>query len=271
MSTLLIDRRRFLTLPIALLLAPLVPVLTPFRPVSAEPIRRRGQYSADVGVLYNLLTFHSEGTIDEFVDRSIGEYGVLIAGDGSSISTRIESRGRFGENRWMPIHSRSWFTVRGRLSQTEVAYDYARRSISYRARAETFFLRRLRVVEDVVPIPIGLHVDDVVSAILNYADGLWSPSDGALRTFVVRRRHAPDEGPDDVSSSYRAELTTLEAKVTANAADGKSSALFDLSPFSSWMRPSRPAEITFGVNRRPELITSSMILGSSVTIRLGAV
>jgi hypothetical protein len=264
MSMALIGRRQFLTLPIALVLAPLLPL-------GAEPIRRRGQYSADVGVLYNLLSFHSEGTIDEFIDRRAGEYSVVIAGDGTSISTRIEGRGRLGENRWMPVHSRSWFTVRGRLSQTEVAYDYARHAISYRARAETFFLRRLRVVEDVVPIPIGLHVDDVVSATLNYADGLWSPSDGALRTFVVRRRHAPDEGPDDVASSYRAELTPLEAKVTAPAADGKSSALFDLSPFSSWMRPSRPAEITFNANRRPELITSSMILGSSVTIRFGAV
>jgi len=122
-----------------------------------------------------------------------------------------------------------------------------------------------------VPIPIGLHVDDVVSATLNYADDLWAPKDGGLRTFVVRRRHAPDEGPDDVSPVYRAELTPLEAKLSSNVANGKSSALFDLSPFSSWMRPSRPAEITFGANRRPELITSSMILGSSVTIRFGAV
>jgi len=239
--------------------------------VAAEPIRRKGQYSADVGVLYNLLTFHSEGTVDEFVDRGAGEYRVVITGGGASISTRIESRGRFGDNRWMPVHSRSWFSVRGRPSETDVAYDYERRSIAYRARAETFFLRRLRVVEDVVSIPTGVHVDDVISATLNYADGLWSPNDGSLRTFVVRRRHAPDEGPDDVSANYRAEITPLEAKVTANTANGKSSALFDLSPFSSWMRPSRPAEITFGADRRPELITSSMILGSSVTIRFGAV
>jgi hypothetical protein len=36
------------------------------------------------------------------------------------------------------------------------------------------------------------------------------------------------------------------------------------------MRPSRPARIVFGMNRRPELITTSMILGSSITIRLGS-
>jgi hypothetical protein len=112
-------------------------------------------------------------------------------------------------------------------------------------------------------------VDDVVSATLNYADGLWSPRDGALRTFVVRRRHAADEGPDDVATGYRAELASLEAKVAPDLENGKSSAVFDLSPFSSWMRPSRPARIVFGTNRRPELITTSMILGSSLTIRLG--
>jgi hypothetical protein len=264
MSIPLMSRRQFLTLPIGLLLAPLVPA-------GAEPTRRRGQYAADVGVLYNVLTFHIEGTIEESIDRAAGEYRVVIAGDGTSISNRIESHGRFADNRWRPVHSQSWFNVRGRLSRTEVDYDYARRRIAYRARAETFFLRRLRIVEDVVPIPIGLHVDDVVSATLNYADGLWPASDGALRTVVVRRRHAPDEGPDDVAETYRAELAPLEAKLSANAANGKSSALFDLSPFSSWMRPSRPAEIIFGANRRPELITSSMILGSSVTIRLGNV
>jgi hypothetical protein len=169
----------------------------------------------------------------------------------------------------VPVRSTSSFNVRGRLSRTEVDYDYARRTIAYRARGETFFLRRLRLVDDVVTIPVGMHIDDVVSATLNYADGLWPPRDGVLRTFVVRRRPAPDEGPDDVATAYRAELAPLEARLGADAANGKSTALFDLSPFSSWMRPSRPARIIFGTNRRPELITTSMILGSSVTIRLG--
>jgi hypothetical protein len=171
----------------------------------------------------------------------------------------------------MPLNSRSWLKVRGRLSNTEIDYDYERRVIAYRARGETFFLRRIRKVDDVVPIPTAVHVDDVVSATLNYADRLWLPQDGLLRTFVVRRRHAPDEGPDDVAGNYRAELTVLEAKIDTEEQDGKSSALFDLSPFSSWMRPSRPARIVFGTTRRPELITTSMILGSSVTIRLGVV
>jgi hypothetical protein len=260
MSMLLMGRRSFLTLPVALLLAPL-------SRVGAEPVSR-GRYVADVGVLYGMLTFHLEGTIEESIDRAVGQYHVVLAGNGTSISNRLESWGLMREGRWNPIHSSSWFNVRGRLSRTEVDYDIARRSITYRARGETFFLRRLRVVEDIVTIPADTHVDDIVSATLNYADSLWSPRDGTLRTFVVRRRHPPNEGPDDVATEYRAELAPLEAKMGPNPESGKSSALFDLSPFSSWMRPSRPARIIFGTNRRPELITTPMILGSSVTIRL---
>ena len=262
MSISLMNRRQFMTLPLGL-------VLAPFVGVDAEPIIRRGQYAADVGVLYDMLTFHLEGTIEESVDRAAGQYHVVIAGEGASISNRLESTGRFGDRRWMPRRSRSLLNVRGRLSRTEIDYDYDRRAITYRARGETFFMRRVRLVEDVVTIPAGMHVDDLVSATLNYAEGLWPPESGTLRTFVVRRRHSADEGPDDVASSYRAEIARLEATVGPDSQDGKSTALFDLSPFSSWMRPSRPAHIVFGTDRRPELITTSMILGSSVTIRLG--
>src|SRR5919204_3844076 len=162
------SRRQFLTLPLAFVLAPLVRV-------SGEPVMRRGQYAADVGVLYDMLTFHIEGTIDESIDRVAGRYHVVIAGDGASISNRLEGSGRLAQGRWMPLNSRSWLKVRGRLSNTEVDYDYERRVIAYRARGETFFLRRIRKVDDVVPIPQGTHVDDVVSATLNYADGLWLP------------------------------------------------------------------------------------------------
>jgi hypothetical protein len=255
-------RRQFLTLPVAVLLAPV-------SHLAAEPVTRRGQYVADVGVLYDMLTFHLDGTIEESIDRAASEYHVVIAGEGSSIANRVESWGTLRGGRWMPVRSRSWFKVRGRVSRTEIDYDYTRRVIEYHARAETFFLRRLRVVDDVVPIPEGTHVDDAVSATLNYADGLWRARDGALRTFVVRRRISPDEGPDDVAARYRAELAPLEAKLASDSVNGKSSMLFDLSPFSSWIRPSRPARVVFGANRRPELITTSMILGSSVTIRLG--
>ena len=263
MSTLLMTRRHFLTLPVVLLSNPL-------SSLAAEESLRRGRYVADVGVLYDVLTFHLKGTIEERVNRKAGKYDVAITGDGASIATRIESSGTLRDGRWSPLHSTSWFNVRDRVSQTEVDYDYARHTIGFRARAETFFLRRLRTVDDVVPIPSGTHIDDVVSATLNYADALWPSHDSILRTFVVHRRRAADEAPDDVAPGYRAELTELQATVTSDLQDGKSSALFDLSPFSSWIRPSRPARIVFGSNRRPELITTSMILGSSVTIRFGA-
>jgi len=265
MSISRLDRRQFLTLPIALLLAPLGAA------AYAQPLTRRSRYVADVGVLYDVLTFHLEGTIDETIDRRTGRYHVVIAGDGASISNRIESSGRFGDQRWVPLQSRSWFKVRGRVSRTEVDYDYTRRLILYRARGETFFLRKVRVVDDVVTIPRTTHVDDVVSATLNYEDGLWAPENGFLRTHVVRRGHPVDEGPDDVANTYRAELAPLEAKLDTERRDGKSSALFELSPFSSWIRPSKPAHIVFGENRRPELIDTAMILGSSVKIRLAVV
>src|SRR6266576_2647606 len=105
MSTPLMGRRGFLTLPLALLLNPLARV-------GAEPVLRRGRYAADVGVLYDMLTFHLEGTIEESIDRAGGHYRVVIAGQGASISNRLESWGRLGDSRWMPLGSRSWFNVR---------------------------------------------------------------------------------------------------------------------------------------------------------------
>jgi hypothetical protein len=246
-------------------------LLAPLARGSAEPVVRRGHYAVDVAVLYDIFSFHLDGRIEESIDRVTARYHVVIAGEGPSIANHLESSGVLREGRWTPVQSRSWFKIRGRISRTDVDYDHSRHRIDYRARGETFFLRRLRVVEDVVTIPEGTHVDDVISATLNYADGSWSPRNGSLRTFVIRRSRPADEGPDDVASRYGAELAPLEAKVASDPTSGKSSALFDLSPFSSWMRPSRPARIVFGSNRRPELITTSMILGSSVTIRLDAV
>src|SRR3989442_4692361 len=143
MSTPLIGRRGFLTLPLALLLAPLARA-------GAEPVIRREQYAADVGVLYDMLTFHLDGTIEQSIDRTAGQYHVVIAGDGASISNRLESCGLLRDGRLAPVRSRSWFKVRGRLSRTEVDYDHSRRAIAYRARGQTCFLRRLRVVQDVV-------------------------------------------------------------------------------------------------------------------------
>jgi hypothetical protein len=85
----------------------------------------------------------------------------------------------------------------------------------------------------------------------------------------VRRRRSDNEGPDDVAQSYRAELVPLELKIEPEPETRKPSALLDLSRFSSWARENQPARIVFDEERRPLLITGSMILGTSVTIRLG--
>jgi hypothetical protein len=263
MSMSVISRRRLLTLPIALLIRPVAAV-------AAQPQAFKGTYVADVGILYDLLTLHLRGGIEEIVDSGIGEYRVTAMGEGPSIQNRFESSGVLRDGRWRPVRSWSWFDIRGRQSRTEVFYDWPKRRIEYRARGETFFLRRLRVVDDVVSLPDGIHVDDVMTATLNYADGRWpAQADGVHRTLVVRRRRAENEGPDDVASSYRAEIVPLELKAVQDVS-GKRAALFDLSGFSSWAKPSEPARIVFTATRRPEIITSSMILGTSVTIRFAA-
>jgi hypothetical protein len=257
-----VNRREFLTLALAVLLAP--------ARLAAEPVARRGTFAADVGILYQMLTFQLKGDVQESVDRAGGRYDVTISGQGAGIANRAESTGVLRGGRWVPLRSASWFQVRGRESRTQVTYDYERHVIEYHARAETFFLRRLRVVDDVLPLPPGVPLDDAISAALNYREGLWTPQpDGRLHTHVVRRRRKEDEGPDDVAASYRAEVIPLELKIEPDPETRKPAALLDLSRFSSWARESRPARIVFDDERWPALITGSMILGTSVTIRLG--
>jgi hypothetical protein len=231
---------------------------------------RRGAFSADVAILYSMLSFRLDGAVEESVDREGGRYEVRVTGEGHGIANRIESTGVLREGRWAPVRTASWFQVRGRESRTQIAYDHGRRMVEYHARGETFFLRKLRVVDDVVPLPDGMVVDDALSASLNYRDGFWKPrSDGRLRTHVVRRRRSDNEGPDDVAASYRAELLPLELKIEPEPETQRPSALLDLSGFSSWARRDRPARIVFDDQRRPALITGSMALGTSLTIRLG--
>jgi hypothetical protein len=121
-----------------------------------------------------------------------------------------------------------------------------------------------------VALPVGARIDDAISASLNFRDGHWTPgADGQLHTLVIRRRRSENEGPDDVVQTYRAEIVPLDLKIEPEPETRRPSALLDLSRFSSWARESRPARIVFDVERRPALITGSMILGTSVTIRLG--
>ena len=256
-----VTRRDFLTLSLALL--PL-----PVGRAAAETQPRKGTYAVDVGLLYDTITLRLTGTVDESVDRAAGRYEVRANGEGSGIANRIESSGRWHEGRWAPVRSASWFQVRGRESRSEIVWDHARHVVDYRFRGETFFLRRLRVVEDTVPIPAGTRIDDAMSALFNYADGTWKPgADGLYHTHVVRRKISDSEGPDDVDPRARAELAPLALKIAPDES-GKSTALFDMTRFSSWARKNQPARIVFGTNRRPELITASLMLGTSINIRL---
>jgi hypothetical protein len=125
------------------------------------------------------------------------------------------------------------------------------------------------VVDDTLPLRSDVPIDDAVSALLNYRDEFWKPgADGKLHTNIVRRRLNEGEGPDDVAQAYRAELAPLELKIEPDPETRRPAALLDLSRFSSWARQNRPARIVFDDERRPALITGSMILGTSLTIRL---
>jgi hypothetical protein len=262
MSIQMIGRRRFLTFPLALLLAPLASV-------GAQVSPRKTGYAVDVAILYDVFSFQLAGTIEEEVDRKAQRYRVVLSGQGSQISNRMESTGVLRGGRWAPERSSSLVQVRGRESRTDILYDHAGERVEYHARAETFFLRRLRVVDDVLRVPVGQHVDDVVSALLNYADGVWpGQRDGVYRTHVVRRHRSDNEGADDIAASYRAELVPFELKTSVDPDTGKPTALFDLSRFASWARESRPARIVFSPRRRPELITGSMAYGTSVTVHM---
>src|SRR5438876_1232377 len=64
------SRREFLTLPLALILAPLIGG----RPAGAAPDARKTKYGADISILYGVLTYRLEGTMTETVDRGAGQY-----------------------------------------------------------------------------------------------------------------------------------------------------------------------------------------------------
>src|SRR5690242_17487240 len=262
MSRQVIERRDFLTLPLALLLVPLGRAY-------AGTVPHTAPYRVEVKLLYGALTYRINETLAESLDRTAGRYEVAMTGEGDGIANRIESSGALRQGRWAPLRSRSFFSVKGRESRADVSYDYTARRIDYHFKGETFFLRRLRVVDDSISMPEGLLIDDAISATLNYADQLWPPqTDGNLLTHIVRRKIASNEGPDDVQEQYRAELAPLTLKVAVDAETRKPIARFDLTRFSSWAKQNQPALITFGADRRPEHMNLPMILGTSVQVSL---
>ena len=84
-------RRQFLTLPLKLFLPPLLVNTAPWR-AHAGPETRRTAYDVDVGVLWDAMTFHLPGALEEAVDRAAGRYEIKAVGQGSKIQNRVESR-----------------------------------------------------------------------------------------------------------------------------------------------------------------------------------
>ena len=244
-------------------------LLAPGRRAAAEIEVKKGAFSANVALLFGALRFEEHGVIEESIDRAAGRYQVRATGSGSEMTTEIESTGVLREGRWAPVRFTDRFVVYGRESKLEVSYDLPNGRIHFQGRSETFFLRRVRETDDTLVVPPGTHVDDVISATLNYVEGRWpAEADGRFLTRIVRRQKAPGERPDDVERRYRAELVPFEMRVGPDT-DGRATALLDLTRFSSWAREDQPARIVFGANRRPETITASMILGTSLTIKIG--
>jgi len=258
-----VSRRQFLALPVL--------SLALGRPAPAEAAGRLDRtYQADVGVLFNLLTFALKGTIVEEIDRTAGRYQVAMTGQGVGVTARTEGAGIIQDGRFKPTALSSAFTVRGRENRTSLVYDYERGLIEYHSVSYTFFLGRRRHAEDVVRLSPGQHVDDLFSAELNFAaDKLDRDPDGAHRITVVRRARPANEGPDDVSpsGSYRAELKTVRFHAAPDAASGRLTARLDLTGFSSWARPAQPARIAFGPDRHLESVESSLMLGTTFTFR----
>lgn len=261
MSSASLTRRHFLTLPVALLLASATPA-------RGEGEVRRTPYEAEASVLFGALRFRLAGNIDERVDREAGRYEVRMEGQGTAFANRGESSGVLREGRWAPLRSASWVKVAGRESRSEIAYDYERRLVQYRSRSETFFLGRVRVVDDVVALPPGVHVDDTMSAFLNHADGLWRPGPGGtMETRVVRRQREPREAVEETAGTARAEIISVVLHVHGEQAGGARTASLDISRFSTWALADEPARIVFGPDGRPQQVTSRLMFGTSLTVR----
>lgn len=259
----ILSRRHFLALPLASLLLP--------RQVSADrPTRKTFSYQADVGVLFDLLTYHVTGTVTEDIDYAASRYRVVLTGEGTGVTQRTELNGIIRAGRFLPLESLSTGAVRGREHRSSVKYDYERGAIEFHSLSYTLILGRRRQVDDVLKLPVGQPIDDLASGTLNFAaNRLERDAEGYYHTAIVRRAKAENEGPDDVSANgYHAEIAPLRFRATSDPATGLLSAQVDITRFSSWARSNQPARVTFDQARHIESVRSSLMLGSSVTVRL---
>jgi hypothetical protein len=265
-----ISRRAFLAASLPLLASPRA-ALAQF-PAQA-PAKQVFDYSVDVGVLFNLITFALKGTVVKEIESTPARYRVSMNGEGDNISLHTEASGVIKRGRYVPVELHSHSTIRGRESQLDMLYDHDRGTVEYHSVMHTFFLGRRRQVDDTLKLPPDRRVDDLLSAELNFANNMLERDpDGTYSTFIVRRARPDNEGPDDVSASgYRAELIPLRFQAVPEGASGRLRALIDITSFSSWARQDNPARVTFGPDRHLESVDTKLILGTNFKVRVAAV
>jgi hypothetical protein len=218
------------------------------------------------------MTFSLSGATVQEVDAAAGRYRVTLNGEGSGAVHRSESTGFIREGRFFPVRTMAYQSLRGRETRVDVRFDHDRRLIEYHSRGQTLLLGRLRQVDDTVSIPPGQTIDDLASASLNFAaDKLETDGQGNYRTAFVRRAWKENEGPDEVSKAgYRAEIVPVAFRVSPDPATGRLNGVLDLTTVSSWARRGQPARLSFDAARHLESVESSLILGTTITIRLSS-
>ena len=227
-------------------------------------------YQLDLSILFNFLTLSLVGNVVQEIDRRAGRYRVTMDGKGTAISTRTEATGVIREGQFKPLESRSVHHFRGRENTVATSYDYERQRVELHAVTHTLLLGRRRQVDDTLALPPGRHVDDLISAELNFAaNTLERDSEGTYSTWIMRRARADNEGPDDVSpDGYRAELVPLRFRPSPEGSSGRQTALIDITRFSSWARPDTPARVTFAPDRQLESVQSTLIMGTTLSVRV---
>src|SRR4029453_654532 len=135
MSRQAIDRRQFLTLPLALCLAP----LSTGRAFAAPVERYRAPFGVDVRLLYGVLTYHVQGTFLQSIDRPSGRGEACVPGEGGGMppaTPGVPSVGGAGGRSGPARSSRSRGASRAATSRTTTRA--AGSSITSRARPSSF-------------------------------------------------------------------------------------------------------------------------------------
>ena len=227
-------------------------------------------YQLDLSVLFSVLTLSLSGTAVQEIDRRGGKYRMVMEGKGTGLSTRTEATGIIRDGRFKPVETKAVHHFRNRQNTSTTTYDYTRQRAEIHAVTHTLLLGRRRQVDDVLAIPPGRQVDDLISAELNFADNtLDREPDGTYHTWVVRRARADNEGPDDVSpDGYRAELVPLRFRPSPDPATGGLTAQIDITRFSSWARSDQPARVTFAPDRQLSSVQSVLLYGTTLNVRV---